>query len=71
MKSQRFKANSILASSTLSFTVCFMIWMVFAVLGIPIKAQLGLSQTQFGVLTAMPVLSGSLIRVPLGILTDR
>ena len=37
MKSQRFKANSILAASTLSFTVCFMIWMVFAVLGIPIK----------------------------------
>lgn len=71
MKSKRFKANSILAFSTLSFTVCFMIWMVFAVLGIPIKEQLGLSQTEFGILTAMPVLSGSLIRVPLGILTDR
>ena len=63
MKSQRFKANSILAASTLSFTVCFMIWMVFAVLGIPIKEKLGLSQTQFGILAAMPVLSGSLIRV--------
>ena len=71
MKSQRFKANSILAASTLSFTVCFMIWMVFAVLGIPIKEKLGLSQTQFGILAAMPVLSGSLIRVPLGIWTDR
>lgn len=71
MKTQRSKANSILISSTLSFTVCFMVWMVFAVLGIPIKEKLGLSQTQFGLLAAMPVLSGSLARVPLGIWTDR
>lgn len=71
MKTQRSKANSILISSTLSFTLCFMVWMVFAVLGIPIKEKLGLSQTQFGILAAMPVLSGSLARVPLGIWTDR
>ncbi|MCC3263287.1 hypothetical protein LLE87_34515, partial [Paenibacillus polymyxa] len=37
----------------------------------PIKAQLGLSETQFGLLAAMPVLTGSLVRVPLGIWTDR
>ncbi|MFA5702612.1 MAG: nitrate/nitrite transporter [Advenella sp.] len=71
MQSTRFKANSILVSSTVAFTVCFMIWMVFAVLGLPIKEQLELNQTQFGILTAMPVLSGSIIRVPLGIWTDR
>src|SRR3546814_669682 len=45
--------------------------MIFAVLGIPIKAELGLSETEFGLLAAMPVISGSLIRVPLGIWTDR
>lgn len=71
MKSKQSTANKILAASTLSFTVCFMIWMVFAVLGIPIKEKLGLTETQFGILAAMPVLSGSLIRVPLGIWTDR
>lgn len=71
MKSHSYKANSILAANTLAFTVCFMIWMVFAVLGIPIKEKLGLNQTEFGILAAMPVLSGSLIRVPLGIWTDR
>ena len=71
MKTESSKANSILISSTLSFTVCFMVWMVFAVLGIPIKEKLGLSQTEFGILAAMPVLSGSLSRVPLGIWTDR
>lgn len=65
------KAWSVLIVSTLAFTVCFMVWMMFGVIGIPIKKQLGLSATQFGLLTAMPVLTGSLIRVPLGIWTDR
>ncbi|MFV0284606.1 MAG: MFS transporter [Castellaniella sp.] len=65
------KAMSVLISSTFAFTVCFAVWMMFAVLGIPIKHQLGLSETQFGLLAAMPVLSGALVRVPLGIWTDR
>ena len=64
-------ANSVLISSTLAFTVCFAVWMMFAVLGIPLKKQLDLSETQFGLLAAMPVLTGSLVRVPLGIWTDR
>lgn len=65
------KATSVLISSTYAFTICFAIWMMFAVIGIPIKNQLGLNETEFGLLAAMPVLSGSLVRVPLGILTDR
>lgn len=65
------KAGQVLASSTISFTVCFAIWMMFAVLGIPIKTRLGLNETQFGLLAAMPVLSGSLVRVPLGIWCDK
>ncbi|MCI4440676.1 MAG: NarK/NasA family nitrate transporter [Tibeticola sp.] len=69
--SQLRKAWSVLIVSTLAFTVCFMIWMMFAVIGIPLKKDLGLNATEFGLLTAMPVLSGSLIRVPLGIWTDR
>ncbi|SFZ73428.1 MFS transporter [Chitinimonas taiwanensis] len=64
-------ATSVLISSTFAFTICFAVWMMFAVLGIPIKAQLNLSETQFGLLAAMPVLTGSLVRVPLGIWTDR
>ena len=65
------KALSVLIVSTLAFTVCFMVWMMFGVIGIPIKKALNLSATQFGLLTAMPVLTGSLVRVPLGIWTDR
>ncbi|HMX09851.1 MAG TPA: nitrate/nitrite transporter [Burkholderiaceae bacterium] len=69
--SKQALALSVLVVSTLAFTVCFMVWMMFGVIGIPLKKQLGLNATEFGLLTAMPVLTGSLIRVPLGIWTDR
>ena len=65
------RAWSVLIASTLAFTVCFMVWMMFGVIGIPIQRQLNLNATEFGLLTAMPVLTGSLVRVPLGIWTDR
>ena len=65
------QAWSVLIVSTWAFTVCFMVWMMFGVIGIPIKKMLNLNATEFGLLTATPVLTGSLIRVPLGIWTDR
>ncbi len=68
---KRGQALSVLMVSTFAFTVCFMVWMMFAVIGIPIKKTLDLNSTQFGLLMATPVLTGSLIRVPLGIWTDR
>jgi NNP family nitrate/nitrite transporter-like MFS transporter len=71
MPSGTYKAWSVVAASTIAFTVCFAVWMVFAVIGVPIKATLGLNETQFGLLVSMPVLTGSLVRVPLGVLTDR
>ncbi|MFD0666705.1 MFS transporter [Ramlibacter sp. MAHUQ-53] len=69
--SKQRKAWSVLIVSTWAFTVCFMVWMMFGVIGIPIKKMLGLNATEFGLLTATPVLTGSLIRLPLGIWTDR
>ncbi|MFI0400601.1 MAG: nitrate/nitrite transporter [Thiolinea sp.] len=71
MATQHYKAWSVVIMSTLAFTVCFMIWMMFAVIGIPIKESLGLNETQFGILVATPVLTGSLIRLPLGMWTDK
>jgi len=68
---QQRKAWSVLIVSTLAFTVCFMVWMMFGVIGVPIRKTLDLNATQFGLLMAMPVLTGSLVRVPLGIWTDR
>jgi NNP family nitrate/nitrite transporter-like MFS transporter len=51
--------------------VCFAVWTIFSIIGIKIKAQLGLTDTQFGILVATPVLTGSLSRLFLGIWTDQ
>ena len=34
--------------STLAFTVCFAVWTIFSIIGIRIKDELGLSETEFG-----------------------
>ncbi|KIG10621.1 nitrite extrusion protein [Caballeronia concitans] len=61
----------VLSASTFAFNICFAVWMMFAILGIPLKQQLHLTDTEFGLIAATPVLTGSLARVPLGIWTDR
>ncbi len=60
-----------LSVSTIAFTVCFAVWTIFSIIGVSLKEQLGLSETQFGLLVGTPVLTGSLVRVVLGIWTDR
>lgn len=60
-----------LVLSTIAFTVCFAVWTVFSIIGISIKNQLNLNGTQFGVLLATPILTGSLTRLFLGIWTDQ
>jgi MFS transporter, NNP family, nitrate/nitrite transporter len=65
------RAWRVLGASTFAFTICFAVWMMFAILGIPLKKQLHLTDTEFGLIAAMPVLTGSLARVPLGMWTDR
>ena len=54
-------------SSTAAFTVCFAAWTIFSILGVQIKRDLGLSDFQFGLLVGTPILTGSLIRLVLGI----
>ncbi|MBN8211534.1 MAG: NarK/NasA family nitrate transporter [Xanthomonadales bacterium] len=58
-------------SSTFAFTVCFAVWTIFSIIGIQIKKDLGLNDTQFGLLVATPILTGSLIRMFLGIWTEQ
>lgn len=57
--------------STISFTICFAVWTIFSIIGIRIKQELGLNDTEFGLLVGTPILSGSLIRLVLGIWTDQ
>lgn len=65
------QAWSVLIASTLAFMVCFVVWMMFGVIGVPLREELGLNSTQFGLLTSTPVLTGALMRLPLGAWTDR
>ena len=57
--------------STVAFTVCFAVWTIFAIIGVQIKKDLGLTDTQFGLLIGTPILTGSLIRLALGIWSDQ
>ncbi|MBL4741649.1 MAG: MFS transporter [Idiomarina sp.] len=57
--------------STLAFTLCFAVWTIFSIIGIQIKEDFNLTDTQLGLLMATPVLTGSISRMFLGIWTDR
>jgi len=67
----RGQQNQALGISTLAFTVCFAVWTIFSIIGVKIKQDLGLSETEFGILVATPILTGSLSRLFLGIWTDQ
>ena len=65
------KQNQMLGMSTIAFVFCFAVWTIFSIIGVRIKQELGLSDTQFGLLVATPVLTGSISRIFLGIWTDQ
>ena len=60
-----------LLSSFLYFDVSFMIWVMVGALGVFISQDLGLTPTEKGLVIAIPVLGGSLLRIPFGILADK
>ncbi|QRZ15851.1 MFS transporter [Paracoccus methylovorus] len=57
--------------STIAFTLCFAVWTIFSIIGITIKKDLGLSEFEYGVLIATPILTGSVTRLILGVWTER
>jgi NNP family nitrate/nitrite transporter-like MFS transporter len=64
-------ANRALLLATLAFAACFSVWTLYAAMGIALQQQLDLSATGYGILLAAPILSGAILRLPLGILADR
>ncbi len=60
-----------LIASFLHFDLSFMLWVLLGSLGIYIADSAGLSPSETGLVVAVPILSGSLLRIPLGILSDR
>jgi NNP family nitrate/nitrite transporter-like MFS transporter len=55
----------------LHFDLSFMLWVLIGALGILIAEDLELSASERGVLVALPILTGSLLRIPLGLASDR
>lgn len=60
-----------LAVATVAFTVCFYGWSLLGPLSPDLQDHLGLSDFETSAMVAVPVLLGSLMRIPLGWLTDR
>ncbi|MBI4432341.1 MAG: NarK/NasA family nitrate transporter [Candidatus Omnitrophica bacterium] len=59
-----------LFSAFLYFDISFMVWVLLGVLGVYISKDFGLTSTQKGLIAAIPLLGGSLARIPLGFLVD-
>lgn len=62
---------STLAAAFLHFSTSCMAWVLLGALGIYIAAESDLSPRVMGLVVAVPILSGSLLRIPLGRLGDR
>lgn len=63
--------TSVLVLSSIGFTLMFAVWLMFGVLGIPIRKEFGLTDVQLSWLAAIAILNGSIWRLVFGILTDR
>ncbi len=60
-----------LLAAWLHFGVSFMVWLLVGALGIMISEDFGLTATQMGLLVTVPLLSGALLRIPVGMCSDR
>jgi len=71
--SENAKAVSVLTVNTFSFIVCFACWMLYGVLitFLVDNSLFNFDKAQLGWLIGTPVLTGSIVRLPVGILTDR
>ena len=60
-----------LASAFFYFDMSFMVWVLLGSLGVQIAQDLGLSPAQKGLMVALPVLAGAVLRIVNGVLVDR
>ena len=59
-----------LLAAFLYFDLAFMVWVMLGPLGVQIASELGLSHAQKGLMVAVPVLAGALLRLVMGVLVD-
>src|SRR5947209_9461088 len=60
-----------IALGTISFTVCFAAWGLIGAFAPRFRETFHLTASETAFLVAVPVLLGSLARIPMGVLTDR
>lgn len=60
-----------LVTAFLYFDVSFMVWTLLGPLGVQIGESLGLNAQQKGLMVAVPILAGAVLRIALGIAVDR
>ena len=60
-----------LACATISFALCFAAWGLVSAFAPAFRKELGLTGQTTALLVAVPVLLGSIARLPMGMLTDR
>src|SRR5207244_1411264 len=60
-----------LACAFLYFDISFMVWVILGALANSIVPQFGLQPAQKGLMVSVPLLSGAVLRLPMGLLTDR
>jgi len=70
MDFQNKQARRVLLMATLAFAANFSVWTLYAVMGISIQESLNLTSTEFGFLLASPMLTGALLRFPIGFLCE-
>ena len=67
----RHGSGLMLSLATLGFALNFWAWALLSPLGVHFKTALGLTSFQQALLVAVPVVVGSVGRIPIGALTDR
>lgn len=63
--------TAVVALNTLAFTLCFAVWVLFGPSARVIVEEFGIPGSLAALLKAVPILVGSVLRIPVGILTDK
>ena len=71
VSTDRWKRRTTLVACFLHFDFSFMVWILIGALGIPLAEAAHLSAAEKGFVVAVPIVAGSLLRIPVGMCADR
>jgi MFS transporter, NNP family, nitrate/nitrite transporter len=71
VRGETWKRRTTLLACFLHFDFSFMLWVLIGALGIPLSEAAHLTAAQKGIVVAVPILTGSIMRVVVGVMVDR